>query len=386
MLAIEHITLVMKDHLIPEAVILLDNDQIVGFGKQNSFMLPEQAKIIDGGGHYVGPGLIDIHTHAGGAYMFTENPAKASEFLLKHGVTSVLPALYFNLNKEGYLSAINLITKTMKAGLCPNVMGLYMEGPYLNPKYGADRNYNPWGGIVKHEDYVELIEYVTSVACIWALAPELDGILGFVKDVKKHLPNIVFSVAHSEATPQDIERLIPYGLKLGTHHTNATGNLQKYPECRGVSVDEAVNYNDAIYAELICDSHGIHVDPYMLRLVSKIKGRDKVILISDALVFDGPIPLGYEGVTDINFDYDGEIAGSKLTLDIACRNMMVHTGCSIVDVFNYASANPARLLGWHDKGEISCGNKADLVLVDQWMNVKEVVIDGNLVDLSTAGK
>lgn len=77
---------------------------------------------------------------------------------------------------------------------------------------------------------------------------------------------------------------------------------------RGVCVDETVNYRDDIFAELIVDRRGIHVDPYMLRLVRKIKGERRLLLVSDACVFDGPIPPGYDGVTDINFDFAGEIA------------------------------------------------------------------------------
>jgi N-acetylglucosamine-6-phosphate deacetylase len=369
----------MKDHLIPDGVLLMEQGRILTCGNKTTLPVPEHAQLIDGGGHFAGPGLIDIHTHAGGPCMFTEDPVGAAAHMLQHGVTSVLPTLYFNLDKQGFLTAIDLIDQAMASGRCPNIRGLYMEGPYLNPKFGADRNKNPWKGVVRRADYLEVIERAAKLGLIWALAPELEGILDFVRDVKDRVPNAVFTVAHSEASPLQIEQLIPYGLKLGTHHTNATGDLQKYPECRGVSVDETVNYNDAIYAELICDSRGIHVDPYMLRLVSKIKGRDKVILISDALVFDGPVPPGYEGVTDINFDYDGEIAGSKLTLDVACRNMMVHTGCSIVDVFRYASGNPAQLLGWPDRGEIRCGSAADLVLVDPWMQVKAVILNGEQV-------
>lgn len=173
---------------------------------------------------------------------------------------------------------------------------------------------------------------------------------------------------------------MPYGLRLATHHTNATGDLVKYPEVRGVCVDETVNYNDDIYAELICDRKGIHVDPYMLRLVVKIKGKSKIILVSDACVFDGPIPDGYEGATDINFDFQGEIAGSKLTLDVACHNMMVHTGASLCDVFNYASANPARLLGFTSKGRIEKGFDADLIIVDDKMKVKSVILNGNKIN------
>jgi len=186
-------------------------------------------------------------------------------------------------------------------------------------------------------------------------------------------------VGHSEASPQQIEALIPYGLCVGTHHTNATGDLPKYPECRGVCVDETVNYNSAIYAEMICDSRGIHVDPYMQRLIRKIKGEDKLVLISDSCVFDGPIPEGYEGVTDLCFDFEGEIAGSKLTLEVACRNMMKHTGASIVDVFRYASTNPSNAVGLTDRGLIAKGRRADLIFVDNWMNVSKVILEGKVV-------
>ena len=140
---------------------------------------------------------------------------------------------------------------------------------------------------------------------------------------------------------------IPKGLKLATHHTNATGTLNRYPECRSACVDETALYNHEIYTELICDKIGIHVQPYLLRLVKKIKGDDKIILISDSFVEYGPIPDGelYEGADDINFDFAGEICGTKFQLDAACHNMMVHTGASMSQVFKYASLNPATMLG-----------------------------------------
>ena len=171
---------------------------------------------------------------------------------------------------------------------------------------------------------------------------------------------------------------MPYGLKIGTHHTNATGTLQKYPECRTPCVDETVNYNREIYAELISDSRGIHVDPYMQRLIRKIKGDDRIILISDACVFDGPIPEGYDGVTDLCFDFAGEIAGSKLTLDVACRNFMTHTGASITNIFQYASYNPAQAVGLTDRGEIRKGAKADLVICDHLVNINKVILKGEI--------
>ena len=259
-----------------------------------------------------------------------------------------------------------------------NIAGLYMEAPYMNPKFGANREQNPWKGDIRREDYMPLIESAGDTARVWVVAPEREGIEGFVADARKVNPKTHFAVGHSEAAPEQIEALMPYGLCIGTHHTNATGDRPKYPECRGVCVDEAVNYNREIYAELICDSRGIHVDPYMQRLIRRIKGEDRLILISDACMFDGPIPDGYEGVTDLCFDHAGEIAGSKLTLNVACRNMMIHTGASIVDVFRYGSTNPAKAVGLCDRGSIAVGKRADLIFVDHEMNVKQVVLGGKL--------
>ena len=368
MTAIINATLVMKDHLIPEAVLFMEDGVIAGFGEMRNTPIPEGCQILDAEGLYVGPGLVDIHNHAGGGHWFYDEPIEAAQFNLAHGTTTILPTLYFNMNGKQLVEQAITVQEAMKRPEGANMAGFYMEAPYMNPKFGADRE--------NKEEYQPVIDQVGTDVKVWALAPERENIEQFVIDCKKANPDVRFSVAHSEASPQQIEALMPYGLCIGTHHTNATGDLPKYPECRGVCVDETVNYNRDIYAELICDSRGIHVDPYMLRLVRKIKGEDRIVLISDACVFDGPIPPGYDGVNDINFDFEGEIAGSKLTLNVACRNMMKHTGASIVDVFRYASYNPSRAVGFNDRGEIRKGLRADLVICDHQMNIKSVILKG----------
>ncbi len=379
MLAIKNCVIVRSDHYIPDGVILTDGGRVTGLGRARDTEIPDNAVVYDAGGAFAGPGLLDIHTHAADGKYFYEDPIRAGAHLLKHGVTGVLPALYFNLNKAEYLSAIELIRSAVEGGACPNIMGLYMEGPYLNPKFGCDRENNHWKGEIKQDEYADIVKSAKSLAKVWSVAPERAGIREFAEYVKREIEGVVFSVAHSEASPAQTEALMPFGLRLATHHTNATGDLPKYPECRGVCVDETVNYRDDIYAELICDERGIHVDPYMLRLIVKIKGKDKIILISDACAFDGPVPDGYEGVTDINFDDSGEIAGSKLTLDVACRNMIMHTGCSVRDAFQYASGNPAKLLNLSDRGEIRTGARADIVIADCFMNVQRVIFKGEIV-------
>jgi N-acetylglucosamine-6-phosphate deacetylase len=267
------------------------------------------------------------------------------------------------------------------------IAGIYMEGPFLNEKYGSGNNLK---GVVLPrllefvpEDFQPLLDVGADIIRVWALAPERQGVLTFVQAAKAANHEVRFTVAHSEATPRDIEKLIPYGLCIGTHHTNATGTLEEYPECRTPCVDETVYYNDALYAELISDSMGIHVHPYIQRLIRKTKGDDKIILISDQTVCAAIDVPGLEHVTDLNFTYRKsggiDITGSKLTLNIACRNYMKHTGASIVDAFKVASYNPSRAVGLFDRGEIIEGARADLIFVDIKMNVKTVILGGEIV-------
>ena len=376
--AIINTTAIFPDHMIPNCTIVIENGKIVDYGKKIN---TDGMEIYDAKGGYTGPGLIDIHTHADGETIFTDDAIKASKTLLMHGVTDVMPALYFSATKDELVSQIKYIKSIMKSGEAKNIIGLYMEAPYLNPKFGCNRENNPWKDVVCKENYQQIVDEAYDVARVWCIAPERENILEFVKYVKEKNPSAIFSVAHSEAEPEQIEAIMPYGMKLATHHTNATGRIEKYPECRSACVDEMALYHDEMYTELICDRVGIHVSPYMLRLIKKIKGDDKIILIADAFVEHGPIPDGdlYEGATDINFDFMGEIAGSKMILDGPCRNIMVHTGASICQAFKYASTNPAKMLGLADRGSISKGNVANLITVDAEFNVKDVYLCGEKV-------
>ena len=380
MLAIIHADLVMRDHYIEDAVLFIEGENIAGYGEMRNTPIPEGCEIIDAQGAYVGPGLVDIHTHTGGDYRLWQHPIPAAMFHLDHGTTTLLPASYPRMTKEEYIQMSENIRAAMAAPGGENIAGMYLEGPYINPAYGSNRAANPWNNKpIVPEDYMPMIEACADLARVWGLGPEQENVEEFVKAAHAANPQTVFAVTHSEATPQQIEKLIPYGLRIGTHHTNATGTIVNYPECRGVCVDECVNYNQEIYAEIISDSRGIHVDPYMQRLVRKIKGDDKIILVSDRSYADAPNPPGYEDIHDINFDKWGDIAGSKLTLDVACHNWMKHTGASLVEAFKVASYNPARATGFYDRGEIREGLRADLVLVDGKMNIKKVILGGKVV-------
>ena len=383
MKAIINAELVMRDHLIPEAVLFIEDGKIAGFGEMRTTEIPEDCEIIDAKGAYVGPGFVDIHSHAGGGIRFEHDPLPAAKAHLACGTTSVLATTNYLSTVPEYLVNIKRIREAMAEPDGANIAGIYMEGPYINPNFGSESHLNPWTGGVLPEDYEPIFAVGADIIRVWTLGPEREGIEDFVKAAKKVNPNVVFTVGHSQASPAQIEALIPYGLCIGTHHTNATGDLPKYPECRGVCVDETVNYNNGIYAELISDSCGIHVDPYMQRLIRKIKTDDRIILVSDQTDSRLSNPPGFEHITDINFTYMAnggiDITGSKLTLNVACRNYMKHTGASIVDAFKVASYNPSRAVGLTDRGEIRVGAKADLVVVDAHMNINTVIFNGEVM-------
>ncbi|MDO4488036.1 MAG: amidohydrolase family protein [Eubacteriales bacterium] len=369
--------IVLKNEIIENGALLVEDGVITRVGKD--FPIARDFAYVDVEGKYLAPGFIDIHTHASDRKFFMEAPEECAKYHLEHGTTSVYPALYFSMNTEQYVAAIKQMKEAKNNTV--NIEGVYLEGPYLNPKFGCDKEHCPWKDKADPEKFMPIVDEAKDFAVVYCVAPEREGILDYVKAVREANPNAVFSVAHSEAAPEQCEALIPYGLKIGTHFTDATGKVHRWPDVEivGVGPDEVVLLHDEMYAELIVDEFGIHVDPYMLKLARKVKGDDKLILISDAYAADGPVPEGYDGVTDINFDWTGEIAGSKINLASAVRNMMKHTGAGIVEAVRMATANPATAIGVTDRGEIKEGMKADLIIIDDKINVSAVFKNGEQV-------
>ena len=157
MKAIINTNIVMADHMIPNGAIVMDGDRIVDFGKN---IKVGSAECIDAQGMFTGPGLIDIHTHAGNNELFFENPVGVANALLQSGVTDVLPTLYFSMNEAQLIDAAGVIQKAKESGAAPNILGFYMEAPYMNPKFGCDRENNPWKGDIRREDYKKLLEAI----------------------------------------------------------------------------------------------------------------------------------------------------------------------------------------------------------------------------------
>lgn len=378
--AITNCQLVLEDGILWDSALLLAGEKIAAFGPSREIEIPKDIEVIDAGGDYVGPGFVDIHAHGGGGYQTSLNPIEASRHFLSHGETSMLctPSGSGSKPREELVEIIKRIREAMKRA--PNIKGIYMEGPYYNPNYGANKKLNTWGHRpVDPEDFKALVDAAGTDVKVWMVAPERvsEGLMPFLEYAREVNPAAIFAVGHSDATPAQIRALGKYRPALMTHITNATGR-QPAP-VMSFGPDEYALREPEMYAELISDSLAVHVNPEMQRYILKGKGIDKVILITDSTVYPNDPPEKYKHTTDINFDSFGGIAGSKLTMDKACRNIMKHTSCGITEAFLMASRNPARLLGLDGEiGSIEVGKTADLVIVNDKFDVRKVILGGKI--------
>ena len=380
MILIENAKVVLENGILFGGGILVDGDRIVEVLDSADIRAREGVDRWDAGGLYAGPGFVDIHVHGGGKYMFHSEPEKAARHFLRHGETTVLATLYYDLSRERFLEAIDRVKRAIATPEGSTIKGFYMEGPYMNPAYGASPEKNQWQGKIAAEDYAELVDQAGSLVKVWAVAPERSGVEDFVAYAKRRNPDARFAVGHSEATPNQIRKLEKYGMSIVTHCMDATGRRVQWAGTRGCGPDEACMLDDRMYAECICDSMGVHVSPELLRLLLKTIGMDRLILITDSFVSTETPPVRLKTVPDLSFDAAGNLCGSKLTMDLACRNLMRHTNCGIAQAFLLASRNPARAIGMdHEIGTIEKGKKADLVFCDDVFNVKQVMLNGKLI-------
>ena len=375
--AITNCQLVLENGILWDAAILISGEKIIGYGTMRETQIPENAEIIDAGGKYLGPGFVDIHVHGGSGYDTYVNPKEAEEFFLRHGETSILPTPPYDLDKNGFLAAIRTLKEYMPRA--KTIKGINFEGPYTNPKYGSHAYANPWNKPISEDDFKPIVDEAGALATIWSVAPELDGIVPFLEYARKINPNTIFAVGHSEATPAQIRAMGKYRPRLMTHIMNATGRLPAPGGTRSFGPDEYALKEPEVYAEMISDSMSVHLPADLQRYVLKAKGVEKVILITDSTYYETEPPEHLRHITDLSFDEHGGLAGSRMTMDKACRNIMKHTSCGIAEAFLMASTNPARLIGLDNEiGSVEIGKRADLVIVDDRFNVDTVILGGKI--------
>ncbi len=375
---IKNAQVVLENGILWDGAIIIENGKIKEVGKERDMTFPDNAELIDAGGLYVGPGFVDIHVHGGGGYTTTFEPVEAANHFLCHGSTTILATPSYEMNTAELVKAAKSIKEGMKKSRV--IKGIYMEGPYMNPNYGANSFNNPWRHGIVEEEYKQFVDEAGEFVKVWAIAPEIPNITSFLEYARRANPEVKFALGHCEATPKEVRALgSKYKPTIMTHTCNATGRRPIFKGTRNCGPDEYCFREPEMYAELISDSCAVHVNADMQQLILYTKGVHHTILITDSTEHDDPAPPRLSHVTDLNFDERGGISGSKMTMDKACKNVMQSTNCGIAQAFLMASTNPAKAVGLDEfVGSIEIGKNADLVFVNDKFSVHMVMLEGKI--------
>lgn len=345
-------------------------------------------KEIDAGGNYVSPGFIDIHTHGAGGADFmdgtVEDVINAVAVHKEHGTTSVFPTL-LTATPELIRKGLQNIKLAMDASGGPNILGSHVEGPYfsLSQKGAQDPRYirNP-----DKNEYSELIKIGEGSIKRWSFAPELEGSVEFCRFM--HENGVVTSIAHSDAIYDDVIKVYNEGCKLITHFYSATSTITRVSGFRRLGVIETGYLLDDMKVEAIAD--GCHLPPELLMLIYKIKGPDNICLVTDSMRAAGQdvkeTVLGdkEDGIPCIIEDgvaklYDrSAFAGSIATADRLVRTMYKSVGIPLETSVKMITEVPAGIMGLDKKGKLQKGYDADIVIFDENINVKTVIVGGRI--------
>lgn len=343
------------------------------------------AEVIDAKGMYVVPGGVEMHVHGGGGRDFMEGTEDAFREAIaahaKHGMTSIFPTLSSS-TVPMIEKAVETCNKLMAEKNSP-VLGLHLEGHYLNlKKAGGQMPEN-----IKDPDPNEYIPIVEKSPCLarWDAAPELPGAIQFGKycAAKGVLPTI----AHTCAEYEDVLAAYNAGFTHVTHFYNAMPGFHNKREYKYEGTVESVYLIDDMTVECVAD--GIHVPPTILRMVYKIKGVERMALITDALAcaasdsdkaFD-PRVIIEDGVCKLSDR--SALAGSIATTDRLIRTMVQQVDVPLEDAIRMASETPAKIMNVYDrKGSLAKDKDADILVLDNDLNIRCVWQMGKIIENS----
>lgn len=336
---------------------------------------------IDLEGAYVIPGLIDVHTHGNSGEDFSDGNydglVKMAKYYGSKGVTSFAPAsmtLPYEILGKAFATARAFVDA--KVPHVAVLRGIQMEGPFFSEKKKGAQN----SDYLRNPDYDafrELYEDCGGLITIVDIAPELPGSVEFIEKASKLC---TVSMAHTDATYEEAYA----GVEAGVTHLTHTFNAMSHIHHRKPGVIAAAAENENVSAELICD--GLHVHPASVRLIYRLFGPERLVLISDSLrccgMPNGEYDLGEQSVflqDGLARLADGTIAGSAIDL-YECMQRAVSFGIKKEDAIRAATWNPARQIGALDQvGSIADGKVADFVICDSELNRQAVYIAGKLI-------
>ncbi|MGW7898461.1 N-acetylglucosamine-6-phosphate deacetylase [Staphylococcus shinii] len=368
-----------ENETIAQGYIIIDNGKIaqIGTGEYQG-----ELTTIDLKGQHVLPGFIDIHMHGG----YGEDAMDASfeglkhlsESLLSEGTTSFL-ATTMTQSDENIIKALKNIVnyQGQQDNLnAASIVGIHLEGPFISEhKVGAQNPaYVQRPSVAKIHQFQEIANDQIKVM---TFAPEVEG----ASETLAALHNqINFSIGHTVATFDEVNEAVAHGAKHVTHLYNAGTAF----EHRNPGLSGAAWVNDKLSTESIVD--GIHSHPASIKIAYKQKGNKRFFLITDAMrakgMPDGEYDLGGQNVKVKGSEArlaSGALAGSILKMNEGLKNLIKFTGASLDDLWRVTSLNQAIALNIEDnKGSIAVGKDADIVVVDDDMQVLTTIKSGEV--------
>ena len=376
--------LVLPSGLHEGKTLVIDGKHIIDTDFRGE--IPDESEVIDANNGYILPGFVDIHLHGGGGFDFMDaNPQDFENIALahcKHGTTSFVPTTVTDSkeNLQKVFTAYRAANKNTGA----DFLGLHLEGPYIAREMkGAHREEFIRFPIKKEVD--ELLEQAGDIIIRCSCAPEMEGVSYLAEKMRER--GIILSVAHSNAICREIIDAHSNGFSLITHLYSLTPSVRKINQMMEAGIVEAAYLLDDMFVELIGD--GKHVPKELMQMVVKLKGCDRVVLITDAMRAAGTddseswlgsregghrviVEDGVAKLPDRTF-----YAGSIATSDKVFKNAVVNYGFSIPVVSEMMSLTPAKAIGIEKtKGSLTVGKDADIVILDTEFTVKYVLVRG----------
>ena len=341
-------------------------------------------KEIDAENHYVSPGFIDIHVHGGGGAEFVDGTfdaiKTAANIHAAHGTTTIYPTVSaFDYDKT--TNALDAISKYKDHGeIMPHIYGVHLEGPYFSPKQSGAQDPR-FIRTPDENEYTKLYDDHGAIIKRWSYAPELPGSDKFLRFLNSK--KIVASAGHTDATYSHIKAAHEDGLNLITHLYSCTSTITRKSGFRILGVIETAFLYDAIDVETIAD--GCHLPPELLSLIYKLKRDEHMCLVTDAIRHGGMDHIENETCDNGNMPYvieDGvakladrsAFAGSIATADVLVRTCVKKAQIPLHSAVKMITQIPARIMGLDHKGKLCVGCDADIVIFDEDIRIKSVMI------------